>query len=434
MISLKHNLFRQKTLIVFIGLSAFPILLKAQIYSEKGKNRYTFAQTTLGYNMDYSPSTGYSHRMVNGSAEKFYFSNSLTPMISITGLHFWGHAEFFTGFALPSIELNKHQDYSFTRSAGTGFKLFPLRIMHNTFRPFIGTSVSAFNYKQGEATHFKRIEKPILFGLTYSFKHGLIELGANYYYENNYQYSVNKNETVHLHTPAFAFSIDYKYFFDTSIGSQKREETGENEKRFKKLKEMNRLSGFSIAVGPAYSFFVGNSSYLDTARPYLDDYQISNVFPDLGLGYYFYKYDFGINLSYRFLTSTLAAFDVDQSVNRKSVALEAYKFLGDYHGFVPFIGMAISQEFLRAKEVENGNILFDKKCSFLTPGIIAGWDIRPTQVDWWVVRTNIRYFPLLQIEVQPHLHIDFQQIEVNFLQFVLYPNRIMINRKKVMDR
>ncbi len=107
-------------------------------------------------------------------------------------------------------------------------------------------------------------------------------------------------------------------------------------------------------------------------------------------------------------------FDVHQSVKRKSLALEAFKFFGDYHGFVPFIGPILSREFIQVREIESGNTTFDKTYHFWSSGIIVGWDVRPTKVDWWGVRTNIRYFPFLQVDMPANHQIDFQQIEVNF--------------------
>jgi hypothetical protein len=193
---------------------------------------------------------------------------------------------------------------------------------------------------------------------------------------------------------------------------------------YEKLKKSKQLSSISIVAGPAYSFFTGSSSYNKIHRPYLDDYKLSSIFPDLGLGYYFFKSDATVNLSYRFFKTHLTAFDVQQSVTRKSIALEAFKFFGDYHGFVPFTGLILSRELIHVKEVESGVTIINNSRNFWTPGIIVGWDVRPTKVDWWGVRTNIRYFPFLQVDMPANREIDFQQIEVNFLQLVLYPSRL----------
>ncbi|HTJ48469.1 MAG TPA: hypothetical protein VL443_03365 [Cyclobacteriaceae bacterium] len=398
----------------------------AQIYTDKevGKTRYSFAQTTIGYNMDFNPVTGHSYLMKNGNLEKFTLGTGMSPVISITGLHFWGHAEFFTGFSLPSISIHKTSDYSFSRSAGTGFKIFPIQIREKRIAPYFGISLSSFSYKLQDAVTYKRIETPLLAGVTYSFKHGLLELGMNYYHRHSYQYYVSKSQTAELSLSQVAFSVDYKYFFDLSNHSYKNDISGATKTRYEKLKQSKRLSSFSIAAGPAYSFFTRRSSYNNDVRPYLDQYKISRIFPDLGIGYYNYKLDASVNLAYRFYSVNQSAFDVSQTVKRKSIALEAYKFFFDYHGFVPFAGPILSRENIQVNESEASSNVLRKTYDFWTPGIIVGWDIRPTRVDWWGVRTNIRYFPWLQLPVSNNHNINLQQIELNFLQMIIYPNRL----------
>lgn len=199
---------------------------------------------------------------------------------------------------------------------------------------------------------------------------------------------------------------------------------GENQLLYERLKKSQQLSSISIVAGPAYSFFTGRSSYNKTQRPYLDDYKLTSIFPDLGVGYYSFQADATLNLSSRFYRARLTSGDVLQTVARRSFALEGFKFFGDYHGFVPFIGAIISREFIQVKEVESGITVINNTRNFWTPGVIVGWDVRPTNIDWWGVRTNIRYFPFLQVDMPSGHQIDFQQIEVNFLQLVLYPNRV----------
>lgn len=60
--------------------------------------------------MDFTPIIGYSYKKnQNGDLERFAFGGSITPIITITGLHFSGHAEFFTGFSwLDIIKTKTH--------------------------------------------------------------------------------------------------------------------------------------------------------------------------------------------------------------------------------------------------------------------------------------------------------------------------------------
>ncbi|MBC7486153.1 MAG: hypothetical protein H7282_05325 [Cytophagaceae bacterium] len=399
--------------------------LYSQVYKEEGHNRYTFAQTTIGYDLDFTPSAGSSYFLNDqGELEKFYFRNKVTPVITITGLHFWGHAEFFTGFSLLNFHFGKASaDYLFTRSAGTGAKYFPWAITSGGFRPYIGMSIAGFKYKQGEAAVLGRVEYPLLLGLTYSFKRGMFELGCMYYYSNDYNYYISRNEQVTLSTPPLSINVDFKYYIDFSMASYRKDLNGENKRILESLTKRKRLSSIFIAAGPAYAFIIGNSNYNRDQRPYLDDYKITSIFPDFGLGYYNYKWDAAVNLSSRFYTASLSGNGVKQTIKRTSFGLEMYKFFGDYHGFVPFIGPVFSLENLSAVEEENNVEVFRASRSFVSAGIIAGWDIRPTRTDWWGVRTNIRYYPQLSLGVKDGLSLDLQQIELNFLQLIIYPNR-----------
>jgi len=407
-------------------------ILFSQVYIKEGKNRYSFAQSTIGYDFEYSPSTGYSYQRNGGNLlEKIPIGNSISPVISITGLHFWGHAEFFTGFSLGNIStLKKEGDHVFKRSGATGGKFFPWQIRTNRLCPYIGASISTFSYKQGQGALYKRVDYPILVGLSYSFKRGLLEAGCNYHYANNYDYYISKTESVPLNIPKLSFTIDFKYFFDFSMQSYHKEKSGDLDNSFNMLKRRKKLSSVILAVGPAYSFFTGNSSYNKSVHPYLDDHQVSKIFPDIGLGYYNYKADLCFNVAWRSFQSKINAYGLAQEVKRNSIALEMYKFLGDYHGFVPFVGGAISYERFHVNEYDNGNLNLTYTKTMASPGILVGWDIRPTRVDWWGIRTNIRYFPFLKLEVQKDAKIDFQQIELNFLQLVIYPNRMYAYLKK----
>ncbi len=407
-------------------------MITAQVYVEKGKNRYTFAQTTVGYDFDFTPSLGKSFFLNDqNQLEEFRFRNKVTPVFTITGLHFWGHAEFFTGFSLLNVEFgNATTNYVFKRSAGTGAKIFPWALRAKTLRPYLGFSIAGFKYKKDDAATFRRVEYPLMFGLTYSFYHGMIEFGGAYYYDNSYRYYISQHQQVSLYTPPLALNVDFKYYIDFSMASYKRDLNGENKRIMEVLKNKKRRSSFFMAAGPAYSFILGRSTYNKELRPYLDDYKISSIFPDLGLGYYHYGMDAAATLSCRFYSMALNGHSVEQKVTRTSVGLELYKFLGDYHGFVPFVGPVITRESLVASEKENGQEVFHTHKEGFAGGIIAGWDIRPTRTDWWGVRTNIRYFPGLRLNVDGTRNINLQQIELNFLQLVIYPNRFSAYRKQ----
>lgn len=413
-------------LLASVFLLVIAEICDAQAYRERGKNRYTFAQTTFGYDMEYTPGSGNSYfRNAQNQLQRIPIGKSFAPAISIAGLHFWGRAEFFTTFSLPDIDLVKDKTHGeYQRFSSTGFKYFIRPVRTNTLSPYLGMSLSSFSYKQAAGVQMKRADGSFLGGLTWLFKRGMLEIGCNYHYRNSYNYYISPAETVPVKVPRLSFSADYKYFFDLSVSSLNRERKGELKQEYDRLKKRNALSSISVAMGPAYSFFCKTSGYNKTYRPFLDNHRVTVLYPDIGIGYYNFRLDAMANFSVRFFRSTLSAYGYTQVVKRNSYALEGYKFLADYHGFVPFVGAIASYEKYKVTETENGRETFVKNYSFLSPGFIAGWDIRPTRTDWWGVRTNIRYFPFLSLSMPGNSKLYMQQVELNFLQMVLYPGRI----------
>jgi len=143
---------------------------------------------------------------------------------------------------------------------------------------------------------------------------------------------------------------------------------------------------------------------------------------DLGVGWYFDGADAHLNLAYRQARFDVAGYDFEQRNRRRSIAMEAYKFLFDYHGFVPFIGPVVSQEWLSMQERDRGVAVTDASRRMVRAGLTFGWDIRPTRDAPWILRTNLRYLPNLALPVGGNVQ-RLDQFEFNFIQFVWYPRR-----------
>ena len=104
--------------------------------------------------------------------------------------------------------------------------------------------------------------------------------------------------------------------------------------------------------------------------------------------------------------------------------MEATKSLFDYHGFVPFVGPAMSYEKLSFKESFEGQKVHDLVDNKIAYGITFGWDIRPNRIQSWLLRTNLRWYPNLNLEVDIDNRISFNNIEFNFIQLIIYPSRM----------
>ena len=188
-----------------------------------------------------------------------------------------------------------------------------------------------------------------------------------------------------------------------------------------------------FALGPSSVFPIGTSTFVQELYPFLDDKSFPVIFPDVAVGYHFTRLDIVTAASFRPINQNRSAFGYEHEISRKSLNLEAYKFLGDYHGFVPYLGIGLGVERFTLVENEIGQGAKLREGADLSPSIVFGWDIRPSvKGDWWILRTNLRYFPFLEIPYQGK-SLSLQHMEFNFIQFVVYPQRFKQIKKIIAE-
>ena len=144
---------------------------------------------------------------------------------------------------------------------------------------------------------------------------------------------------------------------------------------------------------------------------------------DFSLGYYLHKPDVNVAVNYRAYSHGADTYGVDQFLRRRSFGLEISKVLFDYHGFTPFIGPVVSAEQLRFRETFEELRTQDQEENKLGLGLTFGWDIRPTRLQSWILRTNLRWYPNLNLELENEEKVNFSNLEFNFIQLVVYPGR-----------
>ena len=421
----------------YLAIIAILILTQtgySQVYTEK-QTRHRFAQMNLG--LDIQSGFGGSTRYfdLQGNIHSLNIGSSLSPRFLIGGTHFWGHADFYIAIPLYSQSFKKeNQEITALRGVETVFKYYPVRIENNKIRPYIGTSLAPFyfeqsnnNYEYPNGPELNRISFPLLGGFTFNRKNQLIELGFAWNYANRQEYAISKTRNETIHTPPIYATLSYRFMLETTLSAEKDWESGRTEKVTEILASKGRLNGFYFGAGISSATWLNESSYNTGARPYINKYSTS-IMPDFTLGYYFHKPDLNVAVGYRGYSTSTNSYGTIQQLNRKSVVLEATKYLFDYHGFVPFAGPAISYENLSFNEsVENKTtaVTNENKVGY---GITFGWDIRPNRIQSWILRTNLRWYPNLFLEIDPDSSISFNNLEFNFIQLIIYPNR-MIKRK-----
>lgn len=405
--------------------------LTAQIYVEK-QTRHRFAQLNLG--LDFQTSFGGEIKYMNPSGDLVSASmgNFYAPRLMIGGTHFWGHADFY--LAIPvytSVFKKDNQEVTALSGVETVFKFYPWRIEHNKLRPFIGVGLAPFFYEQenknlnyGNGPELNHTSVPVYSGFTFNNQNHLLELGLMWNYRNKQSYHLSRDIEAEISTPPVYVNLSYRYMLETTASAEGSWESGRTEEVTQKLAAAKRLNNFYAGVGLSSAFWLKESSYNTTNRPYIEKYTTS-IMPDFTIGYYIHKPDLNLALAYRGYSASTSTYGAIQEVKRRSLSFEATKFLFDYHGFVPFLGPCVSLEKLGFEESFEGQSTFDESSDKVAYGLVFGWDIRPNRLQSWILRTNLRWYPDLKLELNDGESIAFDNIEFNFIQLVVYPGRMI---------
>lgn len=403
----------------------------SQSASADQRGRYTFAEMYIGLDMLGTPSAGETIYRQNGNTgyETYSISSRIHPRILIGGTHFWRHADFFVHLPVAVIRQPHEVETRYKPGVETGAFVYPWRLQEGKFRPYIGASWSMMYFRQkvsdnrpGPVTHHSRVS--LQAGLGWQGKTGLWELGASYLPTRSFRYPLSRSHYGNVILPNWSFRASYKYLFDTTDGYGENAKQGRIPTQIRNYRDTGKLNTFSVAVGYSAAFVLSPSSHNEQQHPYLDDPPNAHPFPDVSAGYYFYKPDASIRLSWRSVRQSQGAFDVKQRLFRRSFSLDFLKFLGDYHGFVPFVGPFVSSEHIRAQEFDGNQQVLNREHNGWTAGMVLGWDIRPIRTPAFILRTNLRYTPNLSLKTGAKQQINFNQLEVNFIQLVVYPRRL----------
>jgi outer membrane protein W len=425
-----------KNILILILLLFFYQLSHSQVYIEK-QTRHRFAQLNLGLDLqtDFGGTTKYID--AQGSRQILNLTNSYSPRFLIGGTHFWGHADFYIGIPLFSASYEKHnQEVTAQRGVETVFKYYPLRIENNKIRPYIGTSITPIYFEQGNnnflypsGPELNYTGFPLTGGITFNSKNHLIEFGLTWNYRNQHDYYISRTQLAQINTPPVYATLSYRYMLETTLSAERNWESGKTKEVTEILAERGRLNGFYIGAGISSAFWLKESSYNQDKRPYISKFD-NSIMPDFTVGYYFHKPDLNFAIAYRRYRSSTDAYGAIQQLYRQSFLLEATKYLFDYHGFVPFLGPTISYENLSFREDFEGQLIYDIDDKKLGYGLTFGWDIRPNRIQSWILRTNLRWYQNLFLEIEPNSKMSFDNLEFNFIQLIIYPKRMLKQKEK----
>jgi hypothetical protein len=387
-----------------------------------------FAWLTYGGDFNYL-SGGSTQRFINEVKQNTDFKSTLTPRLTIGGIHFWGHADFYVTFPLSFLSLQDTPDgineLNINQRVETGMRLYPIKLQPKILSPFLGVSFSRLRFSQeSESTNssngvptFDRFTYPVQFGLTYTSKNWHISASAYYNYQNEFNYFISPTETAEVRLDPISFNISLLRYLDTDRKARTPKAVDQINRDYNILKNENLLNAWFFGIGPSSALRMTKSPFLKENYPYFYDDFSTTLIPDITIGRYFNKPDTNLNLSYRTYGGQYEGFDTDIKTRRHSIGVESVKFLFNYHGFVPFAGPILSYENLRTSI--NGTVYNDNK---LALGLTFGWDIRVIKSRTFLLRTNLRYYPNLHMDIDGD-KMMFDHLEFNFIQFVYFLGR-----------
>jgi len=260
-------------------------------------------------------------------------------------------------------------------------------------------------------------------GATWRRRQWLIDAGWSMRPQATLRYPVSRTAIADAALPSSAFWIGAHRTFDATrlqTGAVRRGEMAALEQRWR---ASGKLSGPTLAAGLSSPILTGAADFNRTERPWLAPRARGRAMLDVGAGWYFDGLDAHVNVAWRRAAFSQEAFGFSQQRQYQSFALEAAKSLFDYHGFVPFVGPVVSMGRLRLRERDGASAETNESQPRVSPGLLLGWDIRPTRAEQFLLRTNLRWHPRLMLTDRNGRVQETNHLEFNFIQVVWYPRR-----------
>ncbi|UPQ78754.1 hypothetical protein M0M57_14170 [Flavobacterium azooxidireducens] len=427
---------KKKIAIIVLGC-LYALNMQAQDTTAR-KYRLDFAKMYFDGGGTYLPSfTG--QQLLNGQLSAFEHSATLNPYLTWGAFHFWGHTEFYVTFPLNQLMLQKNDQAShqLLHSVATGARLYPWAMKEGKIRPYIGANWGALQFKQelkpdeNQPTLSKDIMLNYDAGVMYNYKKIAVRLGINYFSDNKWNYPVSKIQMAEIETPRMSFQMGLLYTFDVS-----KDNTKENIDKWNSYPRVSKLSydakkfgDFFVGIGPSISFSLSKSDYNAAHFPYLQQKLTSKSYFDIAVGYHFNKANLFTTMSYRNPSYKTEGLGSSQSIKKTSLAIEVNKFLTDYSGFAPYIGINVAYDKLDYEQNVDGVKKIQTFTDPIEPGITFGWDIVPGKTnEALILRTNLRWNPFSKFELEGK-KFNFSQLEYNLIQVIFYPERFRWRKK-----
>ena len=399
-----------------ICLLFFPYIGFALLPYEVKKDRFSFAVSYIS--LDYYQYVLKPSYILDNELQ-YYDSAAQGYGIGIGGLHFWGGSDFYILFPfstkIESAEDGSNGNDIYNPGIETGFKYYPFAIAENSLRAFVGVAFSFPSYKKEKGTTSRQSIYPLSAGLTYTLFPFNIETGIKYSSNNDFDYIIDQQK-FEIEVSDMSAFINIKYLTDTTI-------------RSRSASKRDLPNGIHWYTGIGVS-----SAWLTTKSPYVEEqedgypslYSRPFIYPEISAGFHWKatkKAGFRtiFNVSFRHFEKNLDGVNIDGvksnvAYENNSLVTEIMQSFSDYNGFVPFLGISYSSNDLTYSEyIEDETINYTDKNN--VAGVVAGWDIIPYHRTKWFLRTTLRYYDQIALQID-NKDLLFSNFELNFIQFV----------------
>lgn len=372
---------------------------EGRLVFEQQQDRFSFAQMTLGYEYNL-------YNIQAPSLDKVHKEQAGIHNIVLGAWHFWGMSDIYVVFPFKSHESGSR---TFSPGVETAFRWYPQPITYNKFRPFIGMGFNFHRYQQhNQAPKKTHMTYPLNAGVSIANNAFQLEGGLRYQLSPSFDYFVSRTQKRTFNAGETSFFIALKRVVDTSI--RRRKKTTQRQKK-----------GFYpfVGIGPSSAWIThGENSHFKQRAPWIDNEVSASVFPEFSLGIH-WKRDKSLsqrtffNMSWRNFNQHLKGYGSDYKLSYSALSLEAAQTILDYHGFVPFVGLSYNM----VETSISGDTSAKQKDNLI--GAFFGWDILPSgSHDSWNLRTNLRWYPHIELTTREKTKVAFPNFEFNFIQWV----------------
>lgn len=417
----------------------------------------------LGIGGVYIPGSGsqMSHFDTSMNVNTYPLSDRYIPGFYFSTLAARGRLEWNVGVPLNHWKPQWSRTKLFT-GISCGLTFYPMGDNAKWVSPFVGVSVMPmFLTDNGWAAQtgsdyqdylLNELNTPLKGGVQVKYRNARLDLSGVYFPKNAFDVYLETQASYPFKISPFAAEMRFSVLFNGVPKDYREKSQTEIDLRTSSLLSKRKLSGVTFSLGLAQGYYVRKSELYNTYR-FLKDPVTSGVYVDVGLGYYFAKYDWQLNYSFRtrsgsysnafyyetdgnpwFVAEYNELCNISQVIEyeRQSHTIEAYRFWGSWSDLALFAGPCLSMDDLAVKiayltspeELYELVKSIDKDDFTLQPGVTFGWEIRPDRLQWMYIRSTFRWMPLVQVYSEEYGAIYFDQLEITGIQIFIKPGRI----------